>query len=182
MMEQPPMDKALFKIVKEEHDTLLSWMDATLKEQAQRFIPVIDLGFQRLPLYFSKIVLTTVNAVITEGLPPIPPVLIKMGGFLNFSSEGVSAITYGNTYFIQKKFSEDESIHFHEIIHALQWNHFGMEKYVALYALELIERGYSRSRFEIQADKHQKRFDSGGKPYKAAVAVKNELKKMSFPL
>ena len=56
---------------------------------------------------------------------------------------------------------KDESLHFHELIHILQWNELEADKFILAYALGLLEFGYSDSPFERIAYELQDKFDSG---------------------
>ena len=71
----------------------------------------------------------------------------------------MGGITYLDTYFLLPGGADDESLHFHELVHVIQWRVLGPENFLLLYAADLAERGYSDSPLEAMAYGHQQRFD-----------------------
>src|SRR5262245_61151877 len=113
---------------------LLGWIDTTLKTYAGNASTVLSRGFPRLPLYFSADTLTSAKVVLVDKLP-IPP-LSSWGltRFADFERGNFSGVTYLNTFFIKRGDEKDEAIHFHELIHVVQWRVLGPEQFLRLYA------------------------------------------------
>jgi hypothetical protein len=129
---------------------LLGWIDATLRAHAANARTVISRGFPRLPLYFSADTLTSAKVVLVDQLP-IPP-LSSWGltRFADFERGNFNGITYLNTFFIQDELRNEE-IHFHELIHVVQWRILGPEQFLRLYADGLERFGYRNSPLEKMA-------------------------------
>ena len=128
---------------------LLGWIDATLRAHAGNTRTVVSRGFPRLPLYFSTDTLTSAKVVPVDQLP-IPP-LSSWGltRFADFERGSFNGITYLNTFFIKR--DELEAIHFHELIHVVQWRILGPEQLLRSYADGLERFGYRDSPLEVMA-------------------------------
>jgi hypothetical protein len=130
---------------------LHSWIDSTLASHAVRAQTVASRSFARLPLYFSAQTLSSAKIVLVDQLP-IPP-LSSMGltRFAEFERGNFGGITYLNTFFLKRDQSKNETIHFHELIHVLQWNILGSKEFLRSYADGLERFGYRASPLEVMA-------------------------------
>ena len=130
---------------------LLGWIDATLRAHAENARTIASHGFRRLPRYFSSDTLTSAKVVVVEQLP-IPP-LSSWGltRFADFERGDFSGITYLNTFFVKQNNVSNEAIHFHELIHVIQWRILGPEQFLSLYADGLERFGYRDSPLEKMA-------------------------------
>jgi len=148
---------------------MLDWIERTLESHAASFGTVASFGFRRLPLYFSEAFLDTARVVITNPVP-VPP-LSKWGlaEFAGFEAQENSGITYRNTYFVHP--SAAESVHFHELVHVIQWQILGPKEFLLMYAAGLAEHGYLDCPLEAMAYNHQARFCTGQVPYSVEVEV-----------
>jgi hypothetical protein len=115
------------------------------------------LGFPRLASYFPATLLDNAFAVPANTMP-FPPVreygLLEFETMANMSMEG---ITFGNMYFVQPTQSVEE-LHFHELIHVIQWSKLGIEQFLLTYGLGILQFGYEHSPFEAIAYELQTRF------------------------
>jgi len=168
-------NKDLADFIKREYRSVHDWIENTVSLHALNMVPVFDLGFTRLPLFFSEGLLKKIKTVSVGSNVPLPPILERVKRIIDFTTEGVTGITYGDVYFYRAEYGKDESLHFHEIIHSIQWSGIGKKQFILRYALELISNGYIGNFFEVQAYGHQQRFESGGQPYDAEQAVRDEL-------
>lgn len=98
--------------------------------------------------------------------------------FADFETMDPAGITYLDTYFITSKHAKLESIHFHELVHVIQWELLGAEKFLAMYADGLERCGYRQSPLEIMAYDHEDRFNSSREPYSVENEVRAQLKKL----
>jgi hypothetical protein len=57
---------------------------------------------------------------------------IGMGDFIDMS---VAGITYKNTYYILRELEHDLNLHFHELVHAAQWNLLGTQNLINRYIM-----------------------------------------------
>ena len=127
---------------------VLDWINTTLKQHSSRSRIVGATPFARLPLYFSNNLLNTTKMIVVDQVP-IPPLLaLGLQGLGDFEDRNYAGITYLDTFFINRPNSQNESLIFHELVHVIQWEHLGAEKFLIAYAIGLIEDGYDNSPLE----------------------------------
>jgi hypothetical protein len=148
----------------------LKWIRETLGAYDLQKRSVESFGFQRLPLYFHLSLLHATNVVVTDN-PPVPP--LSVWGLSEFAwiEARPRAVTYQDTYFVETGATSSESLHFHELVHAIQWRVLGPEDFLLMYAAGLADRGYEDSPLETMAYEHQARFEAGGPPYSVEAEV-----------
>lgn len=154
---------------------IVAWIDKTLEQYAHQAKRVIDFNFPRLPKYFSKELLTHSRVVVLDTTPPVPPIAPELTELVDLFRGNLAGITYKDTYFVREEYASDESLHFHELIHVIQWECLGIEKFIITYGIELIERGYRISFLEDMAFRHQRRFIFEDEPYDVEAEVQQEL-------
>ncbi|MCI5145873.1 MAG: hypothetical protein D3923_10185 [Candidatus Electrothrix sp. AR3] len=101
--------------------------------------------------YYPKDLLSRSYYVVADELPRIDlPELRRegLGGFIDMDFIG---ITYKNTYFIKKDYENDLALHFHELVHVVQWQYLGAKAFIARYIDELKTNGYAASPLEEMA-------------------------------
>jgi hypothetical protein len=137
---------------------LLNWLRATLTTHADTAQAVASRAFSRLPFYFFKKTLDSTKVVLVNSLP-LPP-LSKMGltRFAEFERGDFDGITYLDTFFLKQAHSKNEVIHFHELIHIIQWRLLGPARFLYLYANGLERFGYRQSPLEVMAYDAEKMF------------------------
>lgn len=151
--------------------TILHWVQQALDAHAGEKRSVASFNFSRLPQYFSPELLKSAKAVATDR-PPVPPLsALGISEFADFENQMPSGITYLDTYFLQRNAVTDESLHFHELVHVIQWQVLGPKEFPLLYAAGLAEQGYLESPLEAMAYGHQERFDAGEPPYSVGAEV-----------
>lgn len=154
------------------------WLQETLDAHAGIARPVVSFGFPRLPRYYSEQLLGTTNVVITDRLPMPPLAEWGLPEFANFERQPMSAITYLDTYFVEPSTAADESVHFHELVHVIQWQVLGPKDFLLLYAAGLAEFGYLESPLEKMAYVHQHRFEVDWPSY----SVEEEVRRQTLAL
>ena len=153
---------------------IAKWIQQTLDASAGKSRSVESFHLLRLPHYFSEQLLSTTNVVIGDRLPMPPLSALGLNEFAAFETQPMGGITYLDTYFLLPGGAADESLHFHELIHVIQWQGLGPKAFLLLYAAGLAERGYLNSPLETMAYGHQRRFDAGGPPYAVEAGVRPE--------
>jgi hypothetical protein len=127
---------------------IIDWIEKVLYENKQSAVSVKSLNFSNLPKYFTDELLINTKVVFIDKVP-MPP-LSEYGlidtNIVNFEKLNAYGITFKDTYFINLKYAQNESYHFHELVHIVQWSYLGMEKFLSLYAVGLIKYGYKRIR------------------------------------
>jgi hypothetical protein len=161
------------------YPAVLDWIRQTIAEHEPSGRVVAAKGFKRLSLYFSQDLLNT-TTVVTISRVPIPP-LSSMGlnRFGDFERGDFDGVTYLNTYFVKRTKAADEELHFHELIHVVQWRLLGPERFLKLYADGLERYGYRDSPLERMAYTAQGEFTRSKQAFDAQTLVLHELRKLS---
>lgn len=161
------------------------WIQRTVRRWAPRGLVVGDCRFERLPLYFSGDLLGRARVVPVDmiPLPPLTRTAVRLfsdavGSRLPFNPAG---ITYGHMYFVAPELIEEESLHFHELVHVIQWETMGIERFLLAYARGYLKRGYRDSPLEEMAYRHEARFKAGAAPYDVEAEVRREIAELLRP-
>jgi hypothetical protein len=97
------------------------WIEKTLAFYEKNAQPVISMHFMRLPLYFGHRLLEIVKFVAIDRVPMPPLTAMGLSRFAAFEQGNFDGITYEDRYFIKRSVATEESLHFHELIHVIQW-------------------------------------------------------------
>jgi len=151
------------------------WIDATLAAHADQSRPVTSFGFKRLPEYYSPQFLAQAQVIVVENLPIPPLVALGLPELAAFEQGDYAGVTFKNTYFVKAAEADRESLHFHELVHVVQWAHLGVEQFLATYAAGLAMQGYRDSPLEVMAYDLQADFERKGQPHDVVAAVRNKL-------
>jgi hypothetical protein len=130
---------------------LVDWLRTTLAAQAGAAQPVASRGFLRLPLYFTAETLTSTKVVLVDRLPFPPLSSWGLTRFADFERGNFEGITYLDTFFLRRTQSRNEAMHFHELIHVIQWRILGPERFLRSYVDGLERFGYRQSPLEVMA-------------------------------
>ena len=140
---------------------LIGWIRATLAAHKPDARPVASAGFARLPRYFSKELLASSKFVAVDRAPTPPLAALGLSRFAVFALSDPDGITYLDTFFVRRGRATDEGLHFHELIHVVQWRLLGPENFLAAYAAGLQAFGYRDSPLERVAYDAQASFALG---------------------
>lgn len=154
---------------------LTGWIDTTLRNHTQWARSVSSAGFQRLPLYYSPELLARAKFVPVAKVPVPPLTAMGLPQFADFEHMDASGITYLDTYFVRQDHAQMERLHFHELIHVVQWLTLGPERFLLAYADGLERFGYRLSPLEAMAYDAEEAFTRGGAPFDAEKLVRQQL-------
>ncbi len=154
------------------------WISQTLAAHAPKAKSVASFNFPRLSRYYSNDLLARAKVVFVDRCPVPPPSSIGLGQFADFENMNASGITYLDTYFVLWHEAERESLHFHELVHVVQWQLLGAEHFLALYADGFEKHGYRNSPLEVMAYDHEARFNSNAPPYSVEAEVRQQLQQL----
>jgi len=130
---------------------LLDWIRATLSDTAHAAQTVASRGFPRLPLYFTERTLASTKVVLVDALPMPPLSSMGLARFADFERGNFDGVTYIDTFFLKPTRSNNENVHFHELVHVIQWQLLGPERFLFSYANGLECFGYRQSPLEAMA-------------------------------
>jgi hypothetical protein len=158
------------------------WIGQTLSSHARKTQTVASVGFPRLPHYFSQKLLASTKFVPVERVPMPPLSAIGLSQFAEFEQGDFDAITYLNTFFVKSRQATDEQVHFHELIHIVQWRQLGPERFFAAYINGLETYGYCNNPLEVIACNAEAEFCRTTHPFDAEKLVEEEMERIDPPL
>jgi hypothetical protein len=89
--------------------------------------------------------------VITVPRVPFPPVdRLGLPELAPLQQIAFAGITFRDTFFLQHG-EASESLHFHEMVHVVQWARLGADAFLMAYGVGLIQFGYEQSPLEQMA-------------------------------
>lgn len=137
-----------------------SWIHDYVARHAGQARPVAELSFSRLSDYYSPGLLQRTRSVVVD--QPKSPPLGKLGlpELDAFEHMSISGVTYDDTFFVRLHDSKNESLFFHELVHVVQWNELGFDKFLLVYGIGLMTFGYRDSPLEQMAYRLQAEFQS----------------------
>jgi hypothetical protein len=153
------------------------WIERLIENNRRLARPVSSFGFTRLPVYFSDDTLARANVVVVDSVPKPPFAALGLEQFADFESMELDGITYRDFYFLNRALVDDESLHFHELIHIVQWHVLGAERFLLAYALGHVSVGvYRNNPFERIAYDLQARFVDLPNPFQVEPLVLRHLR------
>jgi hypothetical protein len=134
------------------------WMNDLHKNHVGESVRASDLGFPRLAEHLPSSILQNSSAVLTYTMPFPPVQKFALPEFEAMAAMRMDGITFGNMYFVRPVASV-EALHFHELVHVIQWNTLGFGQFLMTYGLGIIQRDYRNSPLESIAFELQARFE-----------------------
>lgn len=148
-------EKQLIEQLKE----VKNWIFKLIVEYDHFKKPVSKYSFENLLQYFSFETLNESYVIITDRIPLIPFNQLGLDQFSIYGLKPFIGMTYMNCYFIREGNEKNESLHFHELIHILQWKFLGVDRFIKSYALGLLKYEYDENPLEKMAMKYQFKFE-----------------------
>jgi hypothetical protein len=150
------------------------WIDETNREyQSQRHsCSTLEAAFSG---FYPTQFLRDSYFVVVEHIPkPNFPELRQMG-LGDFIDMPVNGITYKNTYYVSKKQANSLRLHFHELVHVVQWSLLGAEDFISRYINELQKYGYESAPLEQMAYFLDHHYHSGGAQLDVPTYVQSKM-------
>lgn len=155
------------KIINKFHSVLpiiRNWIEDLLESNKKNTTSVINLNYPRINQIFLNDLLERAKVVTVADKVPFPPLshigLHELSGMEQMTLAG---ITYKNTFFVNQN-HRTESLHFHELIHVVQWERLGVDNFLLAYGVGLMQFGYKESPLEQMAYSLQRNFEIGSIP------------------
>ncbi len=152
-----------------------NWIQNTLAAYAGAAQTVASRGFSRLPRCFTAKTLASAKVVLVDRLPVPPLSAMGLTQFADIERGNFNGITYLNTFFLKHSQSENEAIHFHELIYVIQWRILGPERFLFSYANGLERFGYRESPLEAMAYDAEAAFLTSNDGFDAEKLVAEKL-------
>jgi len=160
-----------------------AWIVDVIQQYRNVARPVASLDFKRLPGYFTRKTLSEAFFAVVDSVPRPPLTSLGLSEFadlerMDFERMDFDGITYRNFYFLRREHGLNESLHFHELVHIVQWRALGAERFLLAYAMGLHSAGEYRSNpFEQIAFDLEDRFVRQQAPFDAEQLVLQHLQK-----
>jgi hypothetical protein len=175
------MEAPMLEYLTEKLPLVEDWIDETIRRHEKQAVSVQSLQFPRLPLYYTDDELVRAKVVVIDAVPVIPLTSMGLTMFQGFEKASYKGITYRDTYFIEAVNARLEAVHFHELVHVVQWRVLGTERFMLSYAEGFLEHGYYGNPLERMAYEHQQRFIQYGEGYPVSRVVGEEIRNMPPP-
>jgi hypothetical protein len=137
------------------------WIDDKLEEYSADAKPVIELPFQCLKTVYPLELLERAKVVVIEKELPFPLLKgIDLPELTKMKKKGLHGVTYKDTFFIDKRHGS-EILHFHELVHVVQWDLLKIDNFLLAYGIGLMQFEYKKSPLEKMAYSLQDDFKDG---------------------
>ena len=154
---------------------LLDWIRTRLTGSMHIAQTVASRRFSRLPLYFTENTLASTKVVLVDPLPMPPLSSMGLARFADFERGDFDGITYIDTIFLKPLQSNNENMHFHELVHVVQWRLLGPDRFLFSYANGLECFGYRQSPLEAMAYDAETAFASSTSIFNVEKMVAEKL-------
>jgi hypothetical protein len=158
-----------------------AWIQETLASHEREAQPIASMHFARLPLYFDHALLETAKFIPIDRVPTPPLTAMGLDRFAAFERGDFHGITYLDRYFIKWAVLTEEALHFHELIHVIQWRLLGPERFLVAYANGLDEFGYENNPLEKTAYDAEASFRRSSPVFNAEKFVAEQLRLLQLP-
>jgi hypothetical protein len=163
------------KCPQKNYPPLFDWIQTTLTPSAHVAQTIASRGFSRLPLYFTENTLASTKIVVVDPLPMPPLSSMGLARFADFERGDFDGITYIDTIFLKPIQSNNENMHFHELVHVAQWRLLGPDRFLFSYANGLECFGYRQSPLEAMAYDAETAFASSKSIFNVEKVVAEKL-------
>jgi len=117
-----------------------------------------ETGFLRLATCMPPALLTATRFAVVDNIPFPPVSSYGLPEFQAMAQMPRAGITFRDMYFVHPSYAT-EGVHFHELVHVIQWRTLGVRPFLLTYALGFIQHGYAASPLEAIAFEYQARFE-----------------------
>lgn len=155
-------------------EVIEKWIDQTIMNYSNK-MKSCECFAEQFQGYYSEEFLSKSNFVVLDEIPKIDIQELREAGLSEFIDMDFTGITYKNVYFIKNGFENDLAMHFHELVHILQWQYLGSKKFISRYISELKEHGYMGAPLEKMAYSLEDGFRNNSQIINVQHYVKNAI-------
>ena len=166
------MERERFNILVDE---VKKWIVNTLAAYQEEMAPVSAAAFDRLVRYYPNTLLQRIQRVIVDRCPVPPLANTGIPQIAEIETWDIKGIPWENTIFIRRDLADWDVVHFHELLHIVQWECLSTDRYLTAWAIGTITRGYRDNPLEEMAFRHQTQFETDNKPYDVIKEVTAEI-------
>ncbi len=125
--------------------------------------------------FYSPDFLKTAFFVFTDEIPKPDFTGLREAGLEDFIDIEVGGITYNDTYYVKKEAANELRLHFHELVHVLQWRELGPQGFIERYIREIQNFGYNNAPLEKMAYALDGHYQSKGRHLSIERFVRENL-------
>ena len=126
------------------------WIDEVNHKYKYKRVCCTQFAAQFAGFYPTEFLENAFYVVIDE-IPKPDFAALRAMGLGDFIDMKVSGITYKNTYYLLPTSVDNLRVHFHELVHVLQWQNLGALAFISRYMNEVKHFGYHNAPLEIMA-------------------------------
>ncbi len=153
-------DPALIDRLRDALPKIREWILRYTEASASRAVSVASLSVPGIAQCYSKELLESTQVVITNEICYPPLDQFGLGEFKALIAIPWSGITYNDIYFLRRDVA-CPALHFHELVHVVQYQRLGVERFLWAYSLGIAHHGYEDSPLEKIAYDLQLEFEHG---------------------
>ncbi len=125
--------------------------------------------------FYSPRFLETAYFVVTDDIPKPDFPELREAGLGDFIDMDVGGITYDDTYYVSKSDANGLRLHFHELVHVIQWRELTHQGFIARYIQEIQDFGYDNAPLERMAYALDEHYQAKGRQLSVEQFVRENL-------
>lgn len=127
--------------------------------------------------FYSPGFLETAYFVVTDNIPKPDFPELREAGLGDFIDMDVGGITYDDTYYVMKGAVNELRLHFHELVHVIQWRELTPQGFIKRYIREVQDFGYDNAPLEKMAYALDEHYRARGRQLSVEQFVRENLNK-----
>ena len=153
------MQKDIIRRFQAALPSVREWIDEYLHRHSHQTHAVHSLSLKRLAQCYPEQLLSRSKTATVERIEFPPVQSFGLPEFDDIQRMLFDGITFKDTYFLRQG-CVSESLHFHELVHVVQWSRLGVDNFLLAYGVGLLA-GYQGSPLEQMAYELQSEFERG---------------------
>ena len=125
--------------------------------------------------FYSPNFLKRAFFVVVDEIPKPDFPELREVGLGDFIDMNVGGITYNDTYYIKREAADELRLHFHELVHVLQWRELGLHGFITRYIREIQHFKYDNAPLEKMAYALDEHYQSKGRHLSVERFVRENL-------
>ncbi len=113
--------------------------------------------------------------VVTDEIPKPDFPELREAGLEEFIDMDVGAITYNDTYYVNAAAANELRLHFHELVHVVQWRELSPQGFIKRYVQEIQNFGYDEAPLERMAYALDGHYQQKGRHFSVEKFVRENL-------
>ncbi len=156
------------------------WVDGTVSQYRNEARTTNSYSFHNFSQYFSEETLSSTKIVEMDKVPVPPLSSLGISELADFEKDPkeYDGITLLNTCFLKKEVAERPELHFHELVHIVQWQILGIDTFLMVYGICLLKFGYWNSPLEVMARKSTDLFQKKEPVFNIETLVHSEVNEL----